>query len=487
MSVTLHWFRSDLRLSDNPALTTAALSGQLVCLYILDEADDCPPAWHKNAYPQQTDAIGAASRVWLHDALMALNNDIDGHLIVARGPALSVLRSAIEQTNAEQVTMTRRYAPQHAATDQTIIDALTQDGIRVCCESGNLLWEPEQITKQDGTPYKVFTPFYRRGCLAAAPPRRPLPVPDLTFAPLPPETMTIDQLGLKPKQPWAETITDQWTISEAGAQKQVSQFVSPTPQAGLSCYADGRNFPAQPATSRLSPYLKFGQISPHQAWYAAEDTYHQDDANLDMFRSELGWREFSYHLLHSNPDLKTTPLQKKFAKFSWLDEPENLRAWQSGQTGYPIVDAGMRELYQTGYMHNRVRMIVGSFLVKNLLLDWRLGEAWFWDCLFDADAASNTASWQWIAGCGADAAPYFRVFNPITQGQKFDPDGSYTRRFVPELGELPTKFLFSPFEAPADVLRRAGVRLGETYPHPLVDVKSSRLRALDHFAALPKS
>ena len=237
----------------------------------------------------------------------------------------------------------------------------------------------------------------------------------------------------------------------------------------------------------LSPYLKFGQISPHQAWYAADGHFNPVDKNLDIFRSELGWREFSYHLLHTHPHLKTKPLQTKFAQFQWLNEPEHLRAWQTGQTGYPIVDAGMRELYQTGYMHNRVRMIVGSFLVKNLLLDWRHGEAWFWDCLFDADAASNTASWQWIAGCGADAAPYFRVFNPVTQGQKFDTDGKYTRHYVPELADMPSKYLFNPFDAPADVLQRAGVSLGKSYPHPLVDVKASRLRALDHFAALPKT
>ena len=333
----------------------------------------------------------------------------------------------------------------------------------------------------------MFTPFYRRGCLAAAPPRRPLPRPEISFAELPDGGQTLDELELIPPLPWAEQVTSGWTISEAGAQDALSAFVTPDPQTGLGCYADGRNFPAKPATSRLSPYLKFGQISPHQAWYAAEGSFHDSDVNLDMFRSELGWREFSYHLLQSNPELKTTPLQAKFAHFDWLDNSEHLRAWQMGQTGYPIVDAGMRELYQTGYMHNRVRMIVGSFLVKNLLLDWHHGEAWFWDCLFDADAASNTASWQWIAGCGADAAPYFRVFNPITQGQKFDPDGQYTRRFVPELAEMPSKYLFNPFDAPREVLMRAGVRLGATYPRPLVDVKSSRLRALDHFAALPKA
>ena len=487
MSVTLHWFRSDLRLSDNPALTAAAKTGPVICLYILDEADDRPPSVKMDAPVQQNDAAGGATRVWLHEALESLRADLDGHLVLKRGPALTILRQLIKQTGADKLTMTRRYAPHHAAIDQQIRQALGEDGVSVNIISGNLLWEPEQITKQDGTPYKVFTPFYRRGCLAAEAPRRPLPRPEMTFAPLPEHSQTLEDLALMPPLPWAEQVTSGWTISEAGAQDALAAFVNPSPQAGLSSYADGRNFPAKPATSRLSPYLKCGQVSPHQAWYAAEGLFHDSDVNLDMFRSELGWREFSYHLLHSNPDLKTTPLQAKFAQFNWLDNADHLRAWQTGQTGYPIVDAGMRELYQTGYMHNRVRMIVGSFLVKNLLLDWHHGEAWFWECLFDADAASNTASWQWIAGCGADAAPYFRVFNPITQGQKFDPEGRYTRRFVPELAEMPSKYLFNPFEAPREVLMRAGVRLGDTYPRPLVDVKSSRLRALDHFAALPKA
>ena len=487
MSVSIHWFRSDLRLSDNPALTIAAQSDAVICLYILDEAEDTPVSVKADAPVQQSETMGGATRVWLHNALEALTAELDGHLVLQRGDALTILRRLIQQTGVEQVTMTRRYAPHHAAYDQDIQQTLSGEGVSVIIESGNLLWEPEQITKQDGTPYKVFTPFYRRGCLAADAPRRPLQRPDLVFAPLPDDRQTLDALALKPALPWAEQVTSGWNVSEAGAQDALTAFITADRQAGLSCYAEGRNFPAKPATSRLSPYLKFGQISPHQAWYAAEGQFHDSDVNLDMFRSELGWREFSYHLLHSNPELKTTPLQAKFAHFNWLDEPDHLRAWQTGMTGYPIVDAGMRELYQTGYMHNRVRMIVGSFLVKNLLLDWHHGEAWFWDCLFDADAASNTASWQWIAGCGADAAPYFRVFNPVTQGQKFDPDGRYTRHFVPELADMPSKYLFNPFEAPREVLMRAGVRLGETYPRPLVDVKSSRLRALDHFAALPKA
>ncbi|MGB1183296.1 MAG: cryptochrome/photolyase family protein, partial [Candidatus Puniceispirillaceae bacterium] len=235
-----------------------------------------------------------------------------------------------------------------------------------------------------------------------------------------------------------------------------------------------------------SPYLRFGQVSAHQAWHIAGQNRQADDKQLDIFRSELGWREFSYSLLHFNPAMKTQPLQPRFAGFGWAENEDHLRAWQIGQTGYPIVDAAMRELYQTGYMHNRVRMIVGSFLVKNLLLHWHHGEAWFWDCLFDADRANNSAGWQWIAGCGADAAPYFRVFNPVTQGQKFDADGDYTRKYVPELRDMPNKYLFNPWDAPADILARARVRLGSDYPKPIVEVKASRQRALDTFAQMPK-
>ncbi len=487
MSVTIHWFRFDLRLSDNPALTAAARSGQVVPVYILEdqigEAKGQTPSGL-----QQTYAMGGASKLWLHYALSSLQSDLQDRLILRRGSAEQILGELIDETGAQQVTMTRCYAPHQLKTDRNIQQKLKEKGVKVTVETGNLLWEPEQITKQDGTPYKVFTPFYRRGCLAADPPRQPLPHANIEFfTEKDIRSLRIEALDLKPSLNWTDEVASKWDISETGARTALQRFIMSDHSDGLSDYAEGRNFPSKTATSRLSPYLKFGQISPHQAWYAADGHFNSADKNLDTFRSELGWREFSYHLLHTHPHLKTKPLQTKFAQFQWLNEPEHLRAWQTGQTGYPIVDAGMRELYQTGYMHNRVRMIVGSFLVKNLLLDWRHGEAWFWDCLFDADAASNTASWQWIAGCGADAAPYFRVFNPVTQGQKFDTDGKYTRHYVPELADMPSKYLFNPFDAPADVLQRAGVSLGKSYPHPLVDVKASRLRALDHFAALPKT
>ena len=487
MPVTIHWFRSDLRLCDNPALTLAAHSGQVIPIYILEEETEQNNEQTITGL-QQTHAMGAATKLWLHHALSSLHADLQCNLIFRCGNADRILRELIDETSAQQVTMTRQYTPQQSERDENIRQNLQEKGVKVTIETGNLLWDPEQITKQDGTPYKVFTPFYRRGCLAADPPRQPLPRANIEFfTEKDIRGLSIEALDLKPSLNWTDEVASNWDISETGAKTALQRFIMSDHSEGLSDYAEGRNFPSKTATSRLSPYLKFGQISPHQAWYAADGHFNPADKNLDIFRSELGWREFSYHLLHTHPHIKTKPLQTKFAQFQWLNEPEHLRAWQTGQTGYPIVDAGMRELYQTGYMHNRVRMIVGSFLVKNLLLDWRHGEAWFWDCLFDADAASNTASWQWIAGCGADAAPYFRVFNPVTQGQKFDSDGEYTRRYVPELANMPSKYLFNPFDAPADVLQRAGVSLGKSYPYPLVDVKVSRLRALNHFAALPKS
>jgi len=483
MSPVIYWFRDDLRLHDNPALDKASQNGPVICVFILPE-----PGGEKQTGPLcQTDRLGGAGRVWLAQALKDLNRQLGGNLLVCTGPPLAVLQEIAANSGAGQLFITRRYSPEQRSEDAEITKSLNRKGITVTVCSGHLLWEPEEISKNDGSPYKVFTPFYRRGCLAASPPRHPLPAPKLEFAPHPVKSLPLDEWGLLSGRDWETAIAAHWDISTNGASRALSAFTGQHNADGLNNYAEGRNFPAKQAVSRLSPYLRFGQISAHQAWYEAAQNRRADDRQLDIFRSELGWREFSYSLLTFNPELKSVPLQARFSAFEWEDNHEHLLAWQRGLTGYPIVDAGMRELWQTGYMHNRVRMIVGSFLVKNLLLHWHHGEAWFWDCLFDADPASNTASWQWIAGCGADAAPYFRVFNPITQGQKFDPDGSYTRRFVPELAGLPDKYLFNPCEAPGLVLREAGIRLGDTYPAPIVDAKASRIRALDRFARLPRT
>lgn len=464
------WFRQDLRLADNPALSRAAQGGRLLPIYILDD---------ENAADQ---AMGAASRWWLHHALARLNRDLDGALRLYRGRAEDLLPQLVDIHGADRVCWNRCYETWRVARDKSIKSALVEAGIKVESDNGSLLWEPWEVLKADGTPYRVFTPFYRRGCLAAAPPRKPLSAPHSVTPADGEDTLAVglDELDLLPRIRWDRSLEPHWTIGEDGALQQLETFLND----GLVNYKEGRNFPARCNVSRLSPHLHWGGISPNQVWHAAASL--PDSTDLDHFRSELGWREFSYSLLYHFPDLPTRNLQPAFDRFPWRSDPDLLRNWQRGQTGIPIVDAGMRELWQTGYMHNRVRMIVGSFLVKNLLQHWHEGARWFWDCLVDADLASNSASWQWIAGCGADAAPFFRIFNPVLQGKKFDPDGSYTRRFVPELAHVPDAHLFNPWDAPADILRSAGVRLGETYPRPVVDLKRSREDALSAYRQISR-
>ena len=293
-------------------------------------------------------------------------------------------------------------------------------------------------------------------------------------------SLEINDLALLPLVRWDIEMKPFWNIGEDGAHKRLTEFLD----NGIANYKNGRNFPAKPFVSKISPHIHFGEISPNQAWYAAK--IKGNDASIDHFLSELGWREFSYTQLYFNPELPKKNLQSKFDQFPWDDNSNNLSAWQQGQTGIPMVDAGMRELWLTGAMHNRVRMVVGSFLVKNLLLHWHHGERWFWDCLVDADLASNSASWQWIAGCGADAAPYFRIFNPVTQGEKFDSDGEYIRKYIPEIKALPNKYLFNPWEAPKEELDKAGITLGKDYPNPVIDLKLSRQNALEAFKSLKK-
>ena len=477
-SPTIHWFRQDLRLSDNPALCAAAAAGAVVPIYILDDET------------AGQDRMGSASRWWLHHSLAALNLALDGKLLFFRGDAATILANLVTQIEAGGVYWNRCYEPWRITRDTALKKRLGDLGVTVESHNGSLLWEPWDIAKQDGTPYRVFTPFYRRGCLSATPPRQPLGPPaslDLWQADGKALTGASDLggLGLLPRHQWQDNIARHWTPGETSAQARLDDFV----RNGLAGYKEGRNFPAKQNVSRLSPHLHFGETSTNQAWYAVRDVADSGrlESDADNFLSELGWREFSHSLLYQFPELPRANLQAKFDGFPWADNPDHLAKWQRGQTGYPIVDAAMRELWQTGYMHNRLRMVVGSFLVKNLRLHWHHGEAWFWDCLVDADLANNSASWQWIAGCGADAAPYFRVFNPVTQGQKFDPDGTFTRRFVPELAKLPVKYLFNPWEAPAHILADAGVVLGENYPRPIVDVKQSREAALAAFASLRNS
>ncbi|MEE2943779.1 MAG: deoxyribodipyrimidine photo-lyase [Pseudomonadota bacterium] len=456
--IRVHWFRRDLRLTDNPALSTG--STRCLPLYILD--------------PAELSRMGGASKVWLYHSLTALNQSLNGALHIALGTPNEVFTQLSLDHQIAQVTWTRRYDPDAIALDQPIMEMLKDKGVEVTSTNGSLLWEPWEVNKPDGTPYRVFTPFFKRGCLATQPPRAPLPAPQLETVRSEGHSPDLAQ-HLLPEIPWDKDVVAGWTPGEAGAKARLDAFIS----TNVANYKAARNIPSLSATSRLAPHLHFGEVSPNQIWHAIEtlktsvDTYH--------FKSELGWREFSYHLLYRHPDLATENLNKKFDTFPWLNDETALQRWQKGQTGIPIVDAGMRELWQTGYMHNRVRMIVASFLIKNLRIHWREGLAWFHDTLFDADPANNAASWQWVAGSGADAAPYFRIFNPVTQAQKFDPDAIYIKQYVPELADLTAKHAHAPWLAP-DAVKAT---IAGSYPAPLVDLKESRQAALDAFKALP--
>ena len=469
----IHWFRQDLRLSDNPALDSAAQYETLIPIYILDEVNS------------GEFKMGAASKWWLHQSLTKLNESLDGKLLVYQGNPHEILNKLIEEQEVSYVTWNRCYEPWRIDRDKEVKRNFEDKNVAVESFSASLLWEPWTISKDDGTPYRVFTPFYKKGCLNSEEPRLPAGKVDLSN--LYSEDLSSDSitdLNLLPTIKWYKSFEEEWNPGEIGAEQNLNSFLD----SGLLNYKEGRNFPSQEFVSRLSPHLHFGEISPNEVWYRAKtkEGISGIEKSLAHFHSELGWREFSYYLLYHFPDLPNKNFQEKFDIFPWQENEEFLALWQKGNTGYPIVDAGMRELWQTGYMHNRLRMIVGSFLVKNLLIDWRFGERWFWDCLVDADLASNSASWQWVAGSGADAAPYFRIFNPITQGLKFDPEGEYTKKYVPELRDLPNKYLFSPWEAPENILADAGIELGKNYPKPMVDLKLSRETALEAFATTKK-
>ncbi|WP_435641978.1 cryptochrome/photolyase family protein [Micavibrio aeruginosavorus] len=468
------WFRQDLRLQDNPAYHAALESGSpILPVFILD--DDNAGPWKR----------GAASRWWLYHSLSSLNKSLHGTLAIFRGDATKIIPELVDAACAHAVFWNRCYEPWRMARDSRIKTGLEQASIAVKSSNASLLYEPWTVNKDDGTPYKVFTPFFRKGCLGRGEPPAPLGLPHHvpTFFPRLKQSLHIDDLDLLPSIKWDKGFHDVWIPGEHGARTRLGQFLDHE----LKGYKEGRNHPDRENVSRLSPHLHFGEISPRTAWHAVRHAMESDPAvetDGDCFLSELGWREFSYSLLYTNPDMPTKPLQSKFASFPWDKNDTALRAWQMGKTGYPIVDAGMRQLWQTGWMHNRVRMIVASFLIKDLMLPWTAGEEWFWDTLVDADLANNAASWQWVAGCGADAAPYFRIFNPVTQGTKFDPDGDYIRAFVPELAALPTKYIHEPWTAPDNVLKQCGVELGQTYPMPIVDHKAAREHALAVFKGL---
>jgi deoxyribodipyrimidine photo-lyase len=463
----LLWFRQDLRLTDNPALAAALASGRpVIPVYVLDH--ETPGAW----------APGGAARWWLHHGLAALAASLaerGSRLVLRRGRAEAAILRLVEETGAAAVHANRLYEPWARASDAAVAAALKQRGVAIHGANAALLFEPWSVRTQAGGSFGVYTPF-SRACFAAGPPPQPTRAPSRIPAPdrFPPSDH-LDDWGLLPKTPdWAGGLRETWTPGETAAQARLDRFVA----GPLADYDRLRNRPDLDATSGLSPHLHWGEISPRQVWHAAEAAGAPRGKGTETFLKELLWREFSYHLLWHRPEMPEQPLKPAFAYFPWRNDPTAVRAWQRGRTGYPIVDAGMRQLWHTGWMHNRVRMIVASFLIKHLLLPWQEGEAWFWDTLVDADLAANSASWQWVAGCGADAAPYFRIFNPILQGAKFDPEGAYVRRWVPELARLPAALIHAPWQASPLELRDAGVVLGKSYPAPIVDHSTARARAL---------
>ncbi|MHB2166154.1 cryptochrome/photolyase family protein [Alsobacter sp. R-9] len=475
------WFRDDLRLADNPALAGAVATGSpVLCVFIHDETSP------------GVRALGGAARWWLHHSLAALAASLrlrGSDLLVLNGPAREVMASLASATSPRAVFWNRRYTAAGIAVDTQVKADLRGAGIQAESFNAALLYEPWQVKSKTGEPLKVFSPFWR-AALASGDPPAPSPAPQSwTPAEHPtslPARVTLDDLKLRPTGPdWAGGMREAWVPGEAGAAERLSTFI----EDEFAGYAAQRDRPDRASTSQLSPFLRFGEIGARQVWHAASAAVmsgrtRASGTDLQKFLAELGWREFSYHLLYQRPDMDRVNIQAKFDAFPWRSDEAALRAWQRGRTGYPIVDAGMRQLWQTGWMHNRVRMIAASFLIKHLLVDWRLGEDWFWDTLVDADPANNAASWQWVAGSGADAAPYFRIFNPILQGEKFDPDGSYVRQFVPELAGLPPDVIHQPWTASPARLAAAGVRLGETYPRPIVDHDAARQRALDALAAV---
>lgn len=467
---TLVWLRRDLRLSDNAALRAALDGGgAVVPVYVWSPADD-------GAWPP-----GAASRWWLHHSLTQLDAALrkaGSRLIVRCGHAASVLPELAAECGATAVAWPRQYEPDARAVAMAARDALEQRGVTVIETRGNVLFEPGELLTTSGDAYRVFTPFWNaiRGMRGGVPPS--LRAPTTIAAPARwPASRRIADLDLEPRVDWAGGLRERWHPGEAGGRTALRRFVA----ARLAPYERSRDIPGESGTSRLSPHLHFGEVSVRQAWHAAAAGPHGA-----AFRRQLAWREFACHLLYFFPATPMEPLREPFRAFPWISDPAALHAWQRGRTGYPLVDAGMRELWATGWMHNRVRMVVASFLVKHLLIRWQDGAAWFWDTLVDADLANNTLGWQWAAGCGADAAPYFRVFNPTLQGERFDPEGTYVRRWIPEIARLPTRYIHQPWAAPRAALAAAGIILGKTYPEPIVDHAAARERALRAFHSLQR-
>ena len=472
------WFRDDLRLSDHPALAAAAnIGAPVIGLYVLDEAS-------RDVRP-----LGGAARWWLAQSLRRLQASLKaagGDLVLRRGAAAKIVPDVARTAKASAVVWNEIAQVPHLAIARTVEAEFAKTGIDSQSFAGDLLASPRDIRTKEGRGLRVFTPFWRRlQALGEVPAPLAAPKRLTTIAGIASEKL--EDWELEPRHPdWAGGLRATWTPGEAAAQQRLKSFLAD----GLEGYAGDRDRPDRDGTSALSPHLRFGEISPRQIWHAARFAAAERpalSADADKFLSELAWREFCRHLLFDNPELATANLQPAFDAFPWKHDNKALAAWQRGRTGYPIVDAGMRQLWHTGVMHNRVRMVVASFLVKHLLIDWRQGEQWFWDTLVDADAGSNPANWQWVAGCGADAAPYFRVFNPVLQGEKFDPDGAYVRRWIPELSRLPAKLIHQPWRATPIELKSAGIELGRTYHEPIIDHARGRERALAAYGKIRKS
>lgn len=479
-NIAILWFRRDLRLSDNPALCAAAASGaEILPLFIL-EADAEDPL-----------APGAASRWWLHHSLDALRDalgNLGGRLLLRRGDPRDIVPALIAETGAGAVYWNRRYDPAAVARDRAVKSAILDAGAAAHSFNGALLREPWEVRTKTGGPYGVFTPFWKALCQLGDP-VPPLAVPsDPRFHGAALSSATLEDLQLRPHGPnWAWHWDSIWTPGAAGAKDRLRRFL----EADLAGYADARDAPAREGTSRLSPHLHFGELSPRQIWHWTLDHVRRGDGRGESaawsFLRELGWRDFNHSLLFHNPDMARENHRAAFDRFPWrtgAQADRDFHAWTRGRTGYPLVDAGMRELWQTGFMHNRVRMVVASFLIKHLMIDWRRGEAWFRDTLVDADPANNVANWQWVAGSGADAAPFFRIFNPTAQGEKFDPAGQYTRRWVPELAALSDRYLYRPWELSRAERDAVGIEQGTGYPDPLIEHRFARQRALDAYNAI---
>ncbi len=475
--IAVVWFLQDLRLGDNPALDHAVAEYDAVIplyLWTPDEHGEWPP--------------GGAAKWWLHHSLASLDGDLrqkGSRLVLRKGAAaLPLLRAVARETGARAVFWNARYEPALRERDREVVRELRGDGLTVQVFRSRILHDPRRIQTSDGNPYRVFTPFWKK-LQDAMDVGATLDRPRMGESKAParwPASESLGALGLDPKHQWADGLAEAWTPGEAGAQRRLDTFI----ERALLDYDEGRNRPDRDGSSRLSPYLQHGELSPRQVWNAVAgwvSNRTMKDA-ADAYLREIAWREFGYHLLFHFPHTTTEPLNEKFERFPWDASERDMKAWCKGRTGYPVVDAGMRQLWRTGWMHNRTRMIVASFLTKDLLIPWQDGARWFWDTLVDADLANNTLGWQWTAGSGADAQPYFRIFNPVSQGNRYDPDGAYVRAWVPELAELPSASIHEPWKAKNSVLEDAGVVLGDTYPSRIVDHREARDRALEAYQGL---